>query len=116
MTFEEIKALANRQRNFTKKIKEQLTDEAKKYNMIIPECGCKNRWHDLAVQLYVLFKDNQDKQNIVAPVSSTTNYRYKKISPIRLAGVIYDKNTPKEVVESLRKSRPLVFNQIYDIL
>lgn len=112
MTLEQVRALANAQR-YTQEIKSAIADEAAKYGIVIPNCKCRNKWHDAIMQVYHAMKSALPVVKVKRDPLNIT-FVYKKTTASRIGGKIYDENSPVEDIISLRNAKPTVFNALYE--
>lgn len=115
MTIQELKKLANEPK-YTQAVKEVIKKEADKYGIVIPNCKCRNKWHDVIMQIYNIEK-KKEVAKIVRPyinTTPTTVFRYKGTSGCKVNGKVYDQNTSTEDILALKRHKPALFEAFYE--
>lgn len=104
MSKEEIKLLANSPTlKFTAALKRKLRLEADEYGITIPQCGCRDKWKDLLLQLYYI-KIRAERQS---------PFVFLKSKPVLFRNISYNSATPEAEIRYLRATNPLLFKKLY---
>lgn len=105
MELDEIKLLCGKY-SYTGEERGKLEAAAKEYGVPIPQCGCADKWNDLAMQIYMALKSRLGLYMGVI-------YQYRKNYTTIVGNVQYNGKTDVRLIERLKKENNRVFRELY---